>query len=368
MLLTLVVKAMAQYAARLLEVILDERCSMKTALVTGITGQDGSYLAELLRSKGYHVVGVTRDAGRAQRTLSNVLGSNIDFVEWDMLDENNMMELLAHWRPDEVYNLAAHSSGTGMYDDPVGFCEVNGLSVARMLEAIRKVDPNIRFCQASSREIFGEPSESPQSENTLCNPRSPYGAAKLYADSMVRIYRRHYGLFACSAILFNHESPRRGLGFVTRKITHEAAKIKLGLSRELHLGNLETRRDWGFAGDYVQAMWLMMQQTQADDYVLATGVTHSVREFCEYAFGYIGLDYRDYVREDSDAYRPSESMLLVGDISKAESILEWGPSVSFRELVSMMVEADLKLLDKKEIQVERGSCDVQESRKVQDLR
>ena len=214
-----------------------------------------------------------------------------------------------------------------------------------MLEAIREVDAGIRFCQASSREIFGEPFESPQTECTPHNPRSPYGAAKLYADSMIQIYRQRYGLFACSAILFNHESPRRGLCFVTRKITHEAAKIKLGLTKELYLGNLEARRDWGFAGDYVHAMWLMQQQSHPDDYVIATGETHSVREFCECAFRHLGLDYREYVQEDSAAFRPSESSLLVGDAKRAKQILGWEPQVGFGELVDMMVDADLQMLD-----------------------
>ncbi len=231
-----------------------------------------------------------------------------------------------------------------MFDDPVNIGEINGLAVTRILEAIRVVDPKIRFCQASSREIFGEAAESPQTENTAHFPRSPYGAAKLYADSMVRIYRQHYGVFACSAILFNHESPRRGLGFVTRKITSEAAKIKIGLATELHLGNLDTLRDWGFAGDYVYAMWLMLQQPGPDDYVLATGVTHSVRDFCECAFGYLGLDYRDHVKVDSSNYRPSEPVLLVGNAEKAKQVLNWEPKVGFREMVDMMVEADLQIL------------------------
>lgn len=321
--------------------------AIKTALITGITGQDGSYLAELLFVKGYRVVGTTRDVRRASTDLVEKISGKVELLEWNMLDEQKATELLSLCRPQEVYNFAACSFGSGMYDDPVEIGEGNGLAVARILEAIRKTDRGIRFCQASSREIFGAESESPQSEQTPANPRSPYGAAKLYADSMVRIYRRHYGLFACCAILFNHESPRRSLDFVTRKIAHEAARIKLGLTRELRLGNLEARRDWGFAGDYVRGMWLMLQQPQADDYVLASGETHSVREFCECAFRYLGLDYKDYVQEDAAAYRPSEPTLLVGNISKAKQALGWELTVSFNRLVDMMVEADLQMLSGK---------------------
>lgn len=317
---------------------------MRTALITGIMGQDGSYLAELLLSKDYRIIGAVRDVKRTAGLLPLALENKVELVEWNMLDQHSMVMALKHCQPTELYNFAAYSTGTGMYDDPVGMGEVNGLAVARMLEAIREVDIQIRFCQASSREIFGESVESPQTECTPTNPRSPYGAAKLYADSMIRIYRQRYGLFACSAILFNHESPRRGLSFVTRKITHEAAKIKLGLTQELNLGNLDTRRDWGFAGDYVRAMWLMLQQPRPDDYVIATGETHTVREFCECAFGYLGLDYRKYVQEDSSIFRPSEPVLLVGNAQKAKQALGWKPQVSFAKLVNMMVEADLQVL------------------------
>ena len=334
--------------------------AIKTALITGITGQDGSYLAELLLVKGYSVVGTTRKARGASADLVARLSGKVELLEWNMLDERKAAELLSICRPQEVYNFAACSFGSGMYDDPVEIGEVNGLAVARILEAIRKTDRGIRFCQASSREIFGAESESPQSEQTRVNPRSPYGAAKLYADSMVRIYRRHYGLFACSAILFNHESPRRGLDFVTRKIAHEAARIKLGMSNELLLGNLEARRDWGFAGDYVRGMWLMLQQPQTDDYVLASGETHSVREFCECAFGYLGLDYKNYVQEDTAAYRPSEPTLLVGNITKAKHALGWEPAVGFRKLVHMMVEAELQALSIK-LSVVGAENSVQES-------
>lgn len=309
---------------------------MKKALITGITGQDGSYMAELLLEKGYRVVGTTRGSD------APLFGERIEFVNWDMMDAADLSSILSEHRPDEFYNFAAYSSGSGMFDDPVGIGEINGLAVARILEAIRQVDPGIRFCQASSREIFGEAKESPQSEKTPANPRSPYGAAKHYADNMVRIYRAHHGIFAASAILFNHESPRRGTGFVTRKITREAAKIKAGLSSKVRLGNLETRRDWGFAGDYVRGMWMMMQQTEAQDFVFATGKTHTVREFCEAAFGCLDLDYREYVHEDSSAYRPSEPFELVGDASKAKHVLGWEPRKNFGELVEMMVEADLR--------------------------
>lgn len=317
-----------------------------TALITGITGQDGSYLAELLLAKGYRVIGTVRDRQKAGDASPVALKDAVEFVAWDMLDQRGMTGTLAQYRPQEIYNFAAYSSGAGMYDDPVGVGEVNGMAVARMLEAIRVVDVRMRFCQASSREIFGEAVESPQDEATPVNPRSPYGAAKLYADSMIRIYRQRYDIFACSAILFNHESPRRGLGFVTRKITCAAAKIKLGLVKELHLGNLDAQRDWGFAGDYVRAMWLMLQQERADDYVLATGQVHSVRELCELAFSHLGLDYRDYVREEEACYRPTEGALLVGNIAKARSELRWQPETGFRELVRMMVDEDLRRLSK----------------------
>lgn len=318
--------------------------SSKTALITGVTGQDGAYLAELLLAKGYRVIGAARNAGDVKARLPAELKGSVELIAWDMLDQQCMTDILAVYRPAEIYNFAAYSSGAGMFDDPVGIGEVNGLAVARILEAIRAVDTNIRFCQASSREIFGEALESPQTEFTLVNPRSPYGAAKLYADSMIRIYRQRYGHFACSAILFNHESPRRGLEFVSRKITHEAAKIKLGLARELHLGNLDAQRDWGFAGDYVRAMWLMLQQEHADDYVVATGEAHSVREFCELAFSRLELDYRDHVREDASAYRPVEPALLVGSAVKANRKLGWKPEVVFKELVHMMVDTDLQHL------------------------
>jgi GDPmannose 4,6-dehydratase len=317
---------------------------MNVALITGITGQDGSYLAELLLEKEYRVVGVVRDIDSAHAKLSAEVMQRVDLVTWNMSSQAEMAEVLWHVRPSEIYNFAAYSSGSGMYDEPVKIGDVNGLAVLRILEAIREVDISIRFCQASSREIFGEAVESPQTECTRTNPRSPYGAAKVFADASIRIYRERYGMFATSAILFNHESPRRGLSFVTRKITHEAARIKLGLGTKLSLGNLDARRDWGFAGDYVRAMWLMLQQSLPDDYVVCTGESHSVRELCEHAFGYLGLDYRDYVQEDITSYRPNEPALLVGSAAKARSELGWAPEIGFGALVSMMVDADLLLL------------------------
>lgn len=317
---------------------------MKTALITGIYGQDGSYLAELLIAKGYRVVGAVRDVEKGMDFLLPTLQKSVELVVWDIHEQLSASDILSRYEPQELYNLASHSSGTGMFDDPVSMGAVNGLGVTRLLEAIRHTGSKTRFCQASSREIYGEALISPQTEASLVNPRSPYGAAKLYADSMVRIYRQNYGLFACSAILFNHESPRRGLAFVTRKITHTAAKIKLRLTDQLLIGNLDAQRDWGFAGDYVRAMWLMLQQQVPDDYVVATGDTHTVRELCEVAFSHLDLDYRDYVREDKSAYRPAEPARLVGCSAKARSKLGWTPEVSFEALICMMVDADLKRL------------------------
>ncbi len=317
---------------------------MKSALITGVTGQDGSYLAEQLLKRGYRVYGGVRNIDTAVVALTADLREKIELVSWSMLDLSGMKELLNRLHPREIYNFAAHSTGSGMYDDPLDMSDVNGIAVTRILEAIKAVDPKIRLCQASSREIFGESLESPQTESTPPNPRSPYGVAKLYADCMIRVYRQRHGLHACSAILFNHESPRRSGHFVTRKITQDAAKIKLGLARELRLGNLDTQRDWGFAGDYVRAMWLMLQQDKADDYVIATGEAHTVREFCDIAFRRLDLDYRDYVREDPASYRPSEPAPLVGSSAKARRELGWEPKLSFHELVHMMVDADLRAL------------------------
>lgn len=299
-------------------------------------------MAGHLLERGYRVFGGSRDVDAAKAALPENLRGKVEMLSWNMSDLSGMKELLTLLRPSEIYNFAAYSSGSGMYDEPLDMSDINGISVTRILEAIKTINPKIRLCQASSREIFGEAQEAPQTESTRPNPRSPYGAAKLYADCMIRIYRHRYGLHAGSAILFNHESPRRSHQFVTRKITYEAARIKLGLAHELHLGNLDGKRDWGFAGDYVHAMWLMLQQDKADDYVIATGEAHTVREFCDVAFGHLNLDYRDYVREDPTSYRPSEPAPLVGSSAKARQILGWEPKVSFRELVHNMVDADLR--------------------------
>lgn len=311
-----------------------------TAIITGVSGQDGWHLAELLLARGYRVIGTTRDVAAARR-LAN---ASVELAPWDLRDESVIAEVIRSVRPTEVYNFAAYASGAAMFEDPVGIGDINGLAVSRLLEAIRTVDPAIRFCQASSSELFGEAAESPQSETTAFHPRSPYGAAKLYAHEMVGIYRRRHGLFACSAILFNHESPRRGDRFVTGKVSEAAARIKLGLTKELVLGNLDARRDWGFSGDYVRGAWQMLQAATPDDYVFATGEAHSVRELCHLAFGHVGLDYRDYVREDAAAFRASEANPLVGDSSKARRQLQWSPQMSFPELARMMVDADLERL------------------------
>ncbi len=301
-------------------------------------------MAELLLEKGYRVIGVVRDIESAQKKLAGYAIGNVELILWDMLNQNVFETILAEYKPDEVYNFAAYSSGAGMYDEPVDMGEINGLAVTRILEAIRKVNKKIKFCQAASSELFGEAEESPQSETTRFNPRSPYGAAKLYAHSMINIYRKTHGVFAASAILFNHESPRRGTGFVTRKITREAAKVKLGLTSELLLGNLDARRDWGFAGDYVKAMWKMLQHDRADDFVIASGQTHRVRDICDIAFSYLELDYKSYVRESRDDFRQAEKVELVGDATKARKELDWQPEVDFRTLITMMVDADLKQL------------------------
>jgi GDPmannose 4,6-dehydratase len=317
---------------------------MSQVLVLGVSGQDGSYLAELLLDKGNDVVGVTRDAARAVAALPVTVRDRVAFEEWNMQDPVRIVELFARYRPAEAYNCAARSTGSGMHDDPVGIAETNGVAVAQVLEAIRSVSAGTRFCQASSSEMFGEPAESPQSETTPFKPRSPYGAAKLYAHAMIEVYRRAHRLYACSAILFNHESPRRPLHYVTRKVSHAAAAIKLGLTDALDLGNLAARRDWGFAGDYVRAMWAMLQRPQPDDYVVATGVTHSVRDLCEVAFAHVGLDYRRYVRSDPASYRPDERGQLVGDARKARAELAWQPRVDFEAMIRAMVDADLEQL------------------------
>ncbi len=318
---------------------------MKTALVTGITGQDGSYLAELLLAKRYRVVGMTRRTSTDVHERIRHLIDDIEFVSGDLLDQASITAIVERVRPNEIYNLAAQSFVPTSWDQPVLTGEFTALGVTRVLEAIRAVDPSIRFYQASSSEMFGKVHESPQCETTPFYPRSPYGVAKVYGHWITVNYRESYGLYACSGILFNHESPRRGKEFVTRKITDGVARIKLGLAQELRLGNLDAKRDWGFAGDYVEAMWLMLQQERADDYVVATGETHSVREFVRAAFEAAGIeDFERYVVTDPAFVRPAEVDLLVGDASKARRALGWEPHVGFNELVEMMVNADLKRL------------------------
>ncbi|MDQ5854310.1 MAG: GDP-mannose 4,6-dehydratase [Chloroflexota bacterium] len=317
---------------------------MKKALITGVTGQDGSYLAEFLLEQGYQVVGMIRRSSTVNFERIKHIQERLTLVPGDLMDEVSLIGILREHRPTEVYNLAAQSFVQTSWSQPVFTGEVTALGVTRMLDAIRIVDPEIRFYQASSSEMFGKVQAVPQREDTPFYPRSPYGVAKVYGHWITVNYRESYGLFGCSGILFNHESPRRGLEFATRKITHGVAQIKLGLAQELRLGNLESQRDWGYARDYIRAQWLMLQQDQPDDYVIATGQTHSVRRFCELAFGHVGLDYRDYVVQDERFMRPAEVDLLVGDASKAHEKLGWRPETSFEELVAMMVDADMKLL------------------------
>jgi GDPmannose 4,6-dehydratase len=314
------------------------------ALITGITGQDGSYLAELLLDKGYEVVGMVRRSSTVSFERIAHLQDRITFVPGDLLDEVSMIHVLRDHRPQEVYNLAAQSFVQTSFGQPVLTGETTALGVTRVLDAIRIVDPEIRFYQASSSEMFGKVLEVPQRETTPFYPRSPYGVAKVYGHWITVNYRESYDLHASSGILFNHESPRRGLEFVTRKISHAVARIKLGQQEQLVLGDLDPQRDWGFAGDYVEAMWLMLQQDTPDDYVVCTGQTHSVREFCEVAFDRAGLRWQDHVVQDERFMRPAEVDLLVGDASKAKKVLDWQPSTSFTGLVEMMVDADLDLL------------------------
>ena len=313
----------------------------RRALITGITGQDGSYLAELLLEKDYEVFGMTRRASTENVERIGHLIDRIELIQGDLLDQPSLVSALRTSEPQEVYNLAAQSFVPTSWNQPVLTAEFTGVGVTRMLEAIRTVDPNIRFYQASSSEMFGKVREVPQSETTPFYPRSPYGVAKAYGHYLTVNYRESFGLFAVSGILFNHESPRRGLEFVTRKITDAVARIKLGLADELRLGNFDAERDWGFAGDYVEAMWLMLQQDEPDDYVVATGETHSVREFFEIAFAHADLDPEGYVKTDPQFLRPAEVDQLVGDPSKAKKVLGWEPKHSFRDLVEMMVDADL---------------------------
>jgi GDPmannose 4,6-dehydratase len=316
----------------------------KKALITGITGQDGSYLAEFLLEQGYEVIGMVRRTSTINFDRIRHIQDKITLVQGDLLDQMSLVDILREHRPQEVYNLAAQSFVPTSWKQPVLTGEFTALGVTRMLEAVRIVDPEIRFYQASSSEMFGKVCEVPQNEKTPFYPRSPYGVAKVYAHWITVNYRESYNLFACSGILFNHESPRRGLEFVTHKVTYGAARIKLGLDHELRLGNLDARRDWGYAGDYVQAMWLMLQQDEPDDYVIATGRTHSVRELCEIAFGYLDLDWQKYVVSDPQFMRPAEVDLLVGDASKAHAKLGWEPTYTFEQLIKMMVDADMQAL------------------------
>jgi GDPmannose 4,6-dehydratase len=317
---------------------------MPTALITGIGGQDGSYLSEFLLDKGYRVVGTVPDDDPVNIDRVRHLLDRIKVVQDDLLDQDRIEKIFLEHRPDEVYNFAANSVLAASFEQPILATMVLAMGVTRILEAIRKVTPKARFFQASSSEIFGKPTEVPQSESTPFHPRNPYGVSKVYGHLMAMTYRENYGLFTCSGILYNHESPRRSPEFVTRKIARAVAMIKLGLSKELRLGNLEARRDWGYAGDYVRAMWLMLQQPQPDDYVLATGETHSVRDLCDEAFSHAGLDYREHVVQEAESFRPPETAQLVGNPAKAHRVLGWKREVSFRDLVRTMVDSDLEAL------------------------
>jgi len=317
----------------------------KRALITGVTGQDGSYLAELLMEKGYTVTGMVRRSSTENYGRLDGIRERIQIRQADLLDQYSLSKLMEECEPDEVYNLAAMSFVPTSWNQPVLTAEFTAVGVTRMLEAIRAVNPKIRFYQASSSEMFGKVREIPQSEKTPFHPRSPYGVAKVYGHWITVNYRESYDIFGVSGILFNHESPRRGMEFVTRKVTHAAAGIKLGLMKELRMGNLDAKRDWGYAGDYVRAMWKMLQQDEPTDYVIATGETHSVRELVELAFEHVGLDYRDFVVQDPKFMRPAEVDLLIGDPSRAKRELGWEPRVTFKELVEMMVDADLKRLE-----------------------
>jgi GDPmannose 4,6-dehydratase len=320
---------------------------MKKALITGITGQDGSYLAEFLLEKDYDVYGIVRRSSTVNYERISHIQDRITLVQGDLLDQNSLIEALRASEPDEVYNLGAQSFVPTSWNQPVLTGEFTALGVTRMLESIRTVNPKIRFYQASSSEMFGKIQESPQNERTPFYPRSPYGVAKVYAHWITVNYRESYGMFCCSGILFNHESPRRGLEFVTRKVTNAAAQIKLGLQKKLVMGNLDAHRDWGFAGDYVEAMWLMLQQNEPDDYVIATGISHSVRNLVQVAFGHLGLDWQRYVETDPRFLRPAEVDLLLGDPKKAKSKLGWQPKVTFEDLLKMMVDEDEKRLTAK---------------------
>ena len=322
-------------------IITPSRTMAETALITGITGQDGTYLAQLLINRGYSVFGLVRGQNNPRLAAVAELCPGLEFVEGDLLDQSSLIAALETCQPTEVYNLGAISFVGLSFKQAVLTGEITGLGVTRMLEAIRTVNPDIRFYQASSSEMFGKVRESPQTELTAFHPRSPYGVAKVYGHYITVNYRESYGMFACSGILFNHESPRRGVEFVTRKITTGIARIKLGLQNQLALGNLDSKRDWGFAGDYVEAMHLMLSQTEPDDYVIATGETHSIREFLELAFSHAGLDWKEHVTSDQRFFRPAEVDHLIGNASKARLKLGWSPTTSFAELTKMMVESDM---------------------------
>jgi GDPmannose 4,6-dehydratase len=315
---------------------------MTKAFLTGITGQDGSYLAEFLLEKGYDVIGMVRRSSTVSFQRLRHIQDQLEIVQGNLHDQGSLISILEQYQPDEVYNLAASSFVPISSHQPVLTGDATALGVARILEAVRLAYPQARFYQASSSEIFGTVQEVPQTETTPLNPRGPYGIAKAYGHWMTKHYRQVFNIYACSGILYNHESPRRGLEFVTRKVTHGAARIKLGLAKELRLGNLEARRDWGYAGDYVKAMWLMLQQEQPEDFVVCTGETHSVRDLCESAFSYLGLDYLEYVVQDDRYFRPVEEKLLVGDPAKAHKKLGWKPTVGFQELIQMMVDYDFE--------------------------
>jgi GDPmannose 4,6-dehydratase len=320
--------------------------SRKTALITGVTGQDGSYLAEFLLEQGYKVYGmVRRSSTENYERISHLIGK-IELVQGDLLDELSLINVLQKTKPNEIYNLAAQSFVPTSWEQPVLTSEFTAIGVTRLLEAVRIVDRSIRLYQASSSEMYGKVRETPQTEETPFYPRSPYGVSKVYGHYITVNYRESYGLFAVSGILFNHESPRRGLEFVTRKVTDGVARIKLGLAEDLRLGNLDAKRDWGFAGDYVKAMWLMLQQSKPDDFVIATGKTHSVKDLVQVAFASVDLDWEKHVKLDKAFLRPAEVDLLIGDASKAKKILGWEPTVSFEQMIDMMVKADIERLKK----------------------
>ncbi len=325
----------------------------KRALITGLTGQDGSYLAEFLLDKGYEVTGMVRRSSTVNFERIAHIQDHVQIVQGDLLDEMSLIDVIRRQQPDEVYNLAAQSFVQTSWQQAVLTGETTALGVTRLLNAVREADRDIRFYQASSSEMFGKVVEVPQNERTPFYPRSPYGVAKVYGHWITVNYRESYNLHATSGILFNHESPRRGLEFVTRKISNHVARIKLGLTGELRLGDLDPQRDWGFAGDYVEAMWLMLQQDKPQDFVVATGETHSVQEFCEIAFGHVDLDWREFVVQDQAFMRPAEVDLLIGDAARAREVLGWRPRTSFRELVVMMVEADLELVAQQQHQLSR---------------